>query len=131
MDETVTTYASVQDVQARTSQVYSPAEQDTIETLLQDAAAMIDAYRADAAAEMKKIVSCRMVIRAMGGDAVSSLPLGATQGSMTAGPYTQSWTLSGGALGELYLGKTERAMLGGGNRIGSYSPVEGLVVSCD
>lgn len=132
MDETVTTYASVQDVQARTSQVYSPAEQDTIETLLQDAAAMIDAYRADAAAEMKKIVSCRMVIRAMGGDAVSSMPLGATQGSMTAGPYTQSWTLSGGALGELYLGKTERAMLGGGNRIGSRSPVEEMaVVPCD
>lgn len=124
-------YATMEDVQARTSQVYSPAEQDTIETLLQDAAAMIDAYRADAAAEMKKIVSCRMVIRAMGGDAVSSMPLGATQGSMTAGPYTQSWTLSGGALGELYLGKTERAMLGGGNRIGSYSPVEGLVVPCD
>lgn len=124
-------YATVQDVQARTSQVYSPVEQDTIETLLQDAAAMIDAYRADAAAEMKKIVSCRMVIRAMASD--DGVPLGATQGSMAAGGYSQSWTVgSGGTVGELYLGKTDRQILGAGNRIGSYSPAEEMaVVPCD
>mgnify|MGYP007022400899 CR=1 FL=1 len=49
-----------------------------------------------------------------------------TQGSMAARGYSQSWTLSGGATGELYLSKMEKQLLGKGNAIGSYSPVQEL-----
>lgn len=127
------TYATAEDVESRTTQIYSQTEREIIGTLLEDAAVMIDACAPAASDDAKKVVSCRMVIRAMGGDAVSGVPLGATQGSMTAGPYTQSWTVgSGGSLGELYIGKTERALLGCGNRIGSYSPVQEMAVTpCD
>jgi hypothetical protein len=48
---------------------------------------------------------------------------------MSALGYSQSWTLSGGATGELYLSKLEKSMLGLGtigNSIGSYSPVQEL-----
>ncbi len=37
---------------------------------------------------------------------------------------------SGGGAGELYLGKVDKQLLGGGNQIGSYSPVQELVVTC-
>ena len=54
-------------------------------------------------------------------------PLGATQGSQSALGYSQSWTIgSGGATGELFLGKLERKLLGAGDKIGSYSPVQEL-----
>jgi hypothetical protein len=45
---------------------------------------------------------------------------------MSAMGYSQSWTISGGGTGELYLGKLEKKLLGSGNRIGSYSPAEAL-----
>lgn len=120
-------YATVSDVEARTARTYTPAEESVISALLDDAAVMIDAYNEDASAAAKKIVSCRMVLRATAVDDAIT-PLGASQGSATAGPYTQSWTVaSGGSVGELYLGRTDKQLLGGGSRIGSYSPVEGLV----
>ena len=51
--------------------------------------------------------------------------MGAMQGSMSGLGYSQSWTMgSGGASGELYLSKTDKAILGGGNNIGSYSPIQ-------
>ncbi len=53
--------------------------------------------------------------------------MGATQGSQSALGYSQSWTISGGASGELYLSKLEKQLLGCGNKIGSYSPVQELV----
>lgn len=97
-------------------------------TLLEDAAVMIDAIAPNAAADARKIASCRMVIRAMGDGTDSGVPLGATQGSMTAGPYTQSWTVgAGGSTGELYIGKTERQLLGVQNSIGARSPLENMV----
>jgi hypothetical protein len=43
--------------------------------------------------------------------------------------YSQSWTLSNGSTGEMYLSKLDKQLLGYGNKIGSYSPVEELVVS--
>lgn len=122
-------YASLEDVTTRTTREYTSAEQNVINALLDDAAVMIDGYNADASDEAKKIVSCRMVIRAMGDGSEYGVPIGATQGSMAAGGYTQSWTMSSGASGEMYLGKAEKALLGVGNRIGSYSPLEELVVS--
>ena len=95
-------------------------EQSVCAALLDEAAIIIDAYNADASASAKQVVSCRMVRRAIGaGDA--SVPMGATQGSMTAGPYSQSWTMSNGSTGELYLGKLERTLLGG-YRLGATNP---------
>ena len=57
----------------------------------------------------------------------AGIPMGATQGSMSALGYSQSWTIGSGSAGELYLGKLEKKLLGCGNSIGSYSPVEALV----
>ena len=69
-----------------------------------------------------------MVIRALGDGDGTGVPMGATQGSMSAMGYSQSWTMSGGAsVGELYLNKLDKKLLGSGNAIGSYSPVEELV----
>jgi hypothetical protein len=67
-----------------------------------------------------------MVMRAMG-DGETGVPVGATQGSMSGLGYAQSWTISGGSNGEVYLSKLEKQMLGEGNSIGSYSPIEELV----
>jgi hypothetical protein len=104
------------------------AEQAVCSKLLDDAAVLIDAAASGATTDAKKVVSCRMVIRALGDGSSSGVPMGATQGSMSGLGYSQSWTISsGGSLGELYLGKADRQLLGLGNRIGSYSPVEELV----
>lgn len=120
-------YATVQDVQDRMSRTMTEDEQQICSTLLDDAAVIIDVYNVDAAAEAKKVVSCRMVIRAMGDGDDGGVPLGATQGSQSALGYSQSWTIgSGGGAGELYLGKLERKLLGCGDKIGSYSPTEEL-----
>lgn len=96
--------------------------------LLEEAALIIDAYNADAPAETKKLVSCRMVRRQLGdgGEGSVTFPMGSTQGTASALGYSQSWTMSGGSAGELYLSKLEKKLLGVGNRIGSHSPVEDL-----
>ena len=94
-------YATVQDVEARTTHTYTSDEQTVIGTLLDDAAVLIDAYNVNATAEAKKVVSCRMVIRAMGDGSDRGVPMGATQGSMSALGYSQCWTIgSGGGAGE-------------------------------
>lgn len=123
-------YATVNDIEARTTRTFTASEEAVLTTLLSDAGVMIDAFNANASADAKLIVSCRMVIRAFGDADDVSFPLGATQGSMTAGGYTQSWTVgSGGSAGELYISKTEKKLLGGGSAIGSYSPVQELAVT--
>ena len=121
-------YATVADVQARMIRTLSSDEQTVCTNLLDDAAALIDGVNAAADATVKKIVSCRMVIRALGDGSASGVPLGATQGSQSALGYSQSWTISsGGGAGELYLSKVDKQYLGRSNQIGSYSPVEALV----
>ncbi len=123
-----TSYASVADVKARMTRTMTESEQNLCETMLEDAAVMIDAYALNADTDAKKIVSCRMVIRALGDGNSIGTPMGATQGSMSALGYSQSWTIgSGGGAGELYIGKADRQLLGKGNAIGSYSPVQQLV----
>ena len=75
------------------------------------------------------MVSCRMVRRVLGdgtGGDMPLYPMGASQGSATALGYTQSWTMSGGTSGELYISRTERRLLGAGNRIGAHSPLEAI-----
>lgn len=121
-------YATVEDVQARMTRDLTEDETAVCSTLLDDVAVMIDGYNADASADAKKIVSCRVVIRAIGDGDSAGVPMGATQGSMSGLGYSQSWTIgAGGSVGELYLGKTEKQILGYGNKIGSYSPTQELV----
>ena len=65
-----------------------------------------------------------MVVRAIGDGTDLGVPVGATQGSMSALGCSQSWTINGGSTGELYLTKTEKQILGIGRAIGSRSPLE-------
>ncbi len=119
-------YATVNDIESRMMRTLSEKEEDVAENLLDDAAVLIDSYNKDADAEAKKVVSCRIVIRALG-DGDTSIPMGATQGSQSGLGYSQSWTIGqGGSTGELYLGRTEKKLLGVGDLIGSHSPVEDL-----
>lgn len=119
-------YATYSDVQARMNRTLSTSEQSICATLLDDAAVIIDATGTLATADVKKVVSCRMVIRALG-DGETDVPVGATQGSMSGLGYSQSWTISSGSTGELYLSKLDKQLLGLGNQIGSYSPTQELV----
>lgn len=120
-------YATVADVQARMTRILSTAEQTMCATLLDDAAVIIDSWNASAGADPKKIVSCNMVIRKLGDGEDSGIPIGATQGSMSGLGYSQSWTIGSGSTGEMYLSKADKKLLGVGNQIGSYSPVQELV----
>lgn len=121
-------YATYEDVQARMSRTLSEDEQALASTLLDDAAVIIDSFNENADSDKKLVVSCRMVIRALGDGSPSGVPMGATQGSMSALGYSQSWTMGTGAsVGELYLSKLDKQLLGYADKIGSYSPVEELV----
>lgn len=120
-------YATVEDVQARIARDLSADEKTVCSALLADAGAMIDAIAPCARPDAKALVSCRMVLRALGDGNPAGVPMGATQGSMSGLGYSQSWTIgSGGSAGELYLAKLDRQMLGLGNAVGSYSPVQEL-----
>lgn len=120
-------YATINDIQARMTRTLSTSETTVATNLLDDVAVLIDAYNANASADAKKIVSCNAVIRAIG-TGETDIPIGATQGSMSALGYSQSWTIgSGGSTSELYLSRTDKKLLGAGNSIGSYSPVQELV----
>lgn len=122
------TYATLNDVESRINRELSESEEAIVTTLLDDAGIIIDAYNANASVDVKLIVSCRMVIRAIGDGNSDGVPMGATQGSMSAMGYSQSWTIgTGGSVGELYLSKLDKNLLGVGNKIGSYSPTQELV----
>lgn len=120
-------YATLDDIKGRITRTLSQKEETVCTNLLDDVAVIIDAYNVHATSNAKKIVSCNAVIRAIG-NGETDIPMGATQGSMAALGYSQSWTMgSGGAVSELYLSRTDKRLLGSGNSIGSYSPVEELV----
>lgn len=120
-------YAEVSDVEAGFRPL-DAEESQRCEALLEEAAVVIDAFNAEAAEDRKKLVSCRMVRRQLdtGGTDAPLYPLGASQGSASALGYTQNWTMSGGSVGELYLSKLEKQLLGVGNRIGAGSPLEAM-----
>lgn len=122
------TYATITDVQDRMTRTLDADEVVVCGNLLEDVAILIDAYNSNASTDIKKTVSCRVVIRALGDGSDVGMPIGASQGSMSALGYSQSWTIgAGGSVGEVYLSKTERKLLGVANRIGSYSPTQELV----
>ena len=121
-------YATVDDVQQRMLRTLSNEEQALCEKLLDDAAVIIDAFAPNAKADAKQVVSCRMVVRALGNGEETGIPTGAMQGTQSALGYSQTWQFaSGGASGELYISKLEKQILKSGNCIGSYSPVQELV----
>lgn len=125
------TYAEVTDVEAGFRPL-SEEEKTLCAHLLEEAATVIDAYNQDAADERKQLVSCRMVRRQLDagpGAAQNAVtfPMGASQGSASALGYSQTWTMSGGSVGELYLSKLEKKLLGVGDKIGACSPLEGMV----
>ena len=121
-------YATVQDVKARTTRSFTAAEENVMTALLGDAALLIDNCNAAASDDAKKAVSCRMVLRAMGDDGGAGIPIGASQGTVTAGPYSQTWTVGTGSAGELFLSRSDRAMLGAGNGMGVKNPLVDLLV---
>ena len=119
-------FAEVFDIEARW-RALSAEEAVRAGVLIEDASAMLQSLvsvDADDArqAELLKTVCCSMVIRAM--SATASDSYGATQMSMTAGAYSQSWTYSN-PTGDLYLTRQEKKLLGiGGGRVG-WAPLGG------
>ena len=104
-------YATVSDIEARW-RTLSQDEAAKAGVLLDDAAAILDTLAVfdssdPTTAANLKTVSCNMVIRVMS----ASGDIGISQGSMTAGVYSQSWTYSNPA-GDMYLTKLEKRLLG-------------------
>lgn len=124
-------YATVSDIESRLMRELTDEQKAVCEQLLEDAAVVINAYNADAPLDSKKVVSCRMVIRAVGDLDSAGVPVGANQGTMSALGYAQTWTISAGSAGELYLAKLDKKLLGMSDRIGSYSPVQSLTGGCN
>lgn len=124
-------YATTEEVAAGFREL-SEDETAKCAALLEEAAVIIDAYNSGAGGDAKRVVSCRMVRRAIGEADVQLAPMGASQGSASAGGYSQSWTIgTGGSIGELYLSRIEKKLLGVGDRMGTVSPLEGMVVTYD
>ena len=115
-------YATVEDVQARTTRTFSEQEVTVCTNLLEDAAVLIDAYNAKAEADAKKVVSCNAVLRALGNGSNNTMPMGATQGSLSALGYSESWTMGNGSIGEIYLSRTDKKILKAGRKIGFSVP---------
>lgn len=115
-------YATIEDVQARMTRTLTDDEERVCASLLDDAGILIDAYNEDASTDSKKVVSCRMVVRALG-DGEMSIPVGATQGSQSGLGYSESWTITNGSVGQLYLEKVEKKMIGVGDQIGASNPL--------
>lgn len=122
-------YATVEEVEAGFREL-NDSEKSLCGALLDEAGIVIDAYSQDAPFERKQLVSCRMVRRQLdagtGGQNAAMFPLGASQASASALGYQQSWTVSGGGVGELYLSKLEKKLLGVGDKIGAHSPLEDM-----
>lgn len=117
-------YATVNEVEAGFRSL-DDSEKKVCSQLLEEAGIIIDAYNAKASEEVKVLCSCRMVRRAIGeGSSSAAFPIGSTQGSVSALGYSQSWTNANGSSGELYLSKIEKKLLGVGNKIGVYNPLE-------
>lgn len=114
-------YATTDQVEAGFREL-TTAETAKCEALIKEAGIMIDAIAKDASDDAKCLVTCRMVRRVLG-SGESDAPIGAMQGTVSALGYSQTWAMgSGGATGELYIGKAERTILGLGNKIGASNP---------
>lgn len=110
-------YATVNDIEVRCQRVFSDDEKMHVFTMIEDSAVIIDAIAKNAPDNAKRLVTCNMIIRAINANDVQ-VPIGAMQGSMSANGYSQSWTMGNGSYGELYLSKTDKTILGVGNKVG-------------
>ena len=119
-------FADVNDVEARWRPLTAD-EAQRADVLLGDASAMLAALVevdpcSPTQGDILRSVCCSMVIRAMA--ATEADNLGVSQASMTAGPYTQSWTYSNSS-GDMYLTRNEKRLLHiGGGRVG-WAPLGG------
>lgn len=116
-------FATVDDLAARWRPLTS-AEEETARVLLEDASAMVRANCADIDsrltadpprldADVPRIIVCAMVKRSMIGGADAGPGVGSVQD--TAGPFSRSVSYSN-PMGDLYLSKQERRMLGCGRQ---------------
>lgn len=121
-------YAQVSDVEAGFRSL-DEEEKIRCNALLEEAGTVIDACNSEASVDHKALVACRMVRRQLGdgGQTAGMYPIGASQGSASALGYSQSWTMAGGSVGELYLSKLDKKLLGIGSKIGSHSPLEEML----
>lgn len=110
-------YATADDVAAG-FRTLTADETEKAAVLCLEAAVLIDSTATKADEDVRKLVTCRMIRRALGSGSSQSVPYGATQGSLTAGPYSQQWTYGSGSSGELYLSSQEKKLLGLSNRAG-------------
>ena len=119
-------FADVSDIEARWRPLTTD-EAKRADVLLGDASAMLEALvdvdPCDCTQEsLLRSVCASMVIRAM--SAAESDNFGVSQASVTAGPYTPSWTYSNTS-GDLFLTRNEKRLLGiGSGRIG-WAPLGG------
>ena len=102
------------------------ADEDMLQEWLDRASRAVDREFADhcitpdaALTALAGDVVCSMVRRALPDEVDSSMPVGMTQFSMTAGSYTQSGSFPSG-FGELYLTKMDREMLGVNSTLAAY-----------
>ena len=116
-------YATIADVEAG-FRALDEGEQTVASALINEAAIIINSVAENAPADAKNVVTCRMVRRAISA-AAEGLPMGATQGSVAAGGYSQSWTNAAGGAGELYLTKQDKKLLHAGDKIGMSNPYGG------
>lgn len=106
-------FAEVSDIESRWREL-STDEQSRASVLIDDASAMLTALvdvdtDDENQAQLLKQVCCSMVIRAM--SATESDTFGASQMSMTAGPYTQSFNYANPS-GDMYITRLEKRLLG-------------------
>ncbi len=106
-------FADVSDLESRWREL-STDEEARANVLLGDASAMLSALvEVDSSdyeqSQLLKMVCCDMVIRAMSATAADAF--GVSQTSMTAGPYTQSFSYSNPS-GDMYLTRLEKRLLG-------------------
>lgn len=117
-------YATVEDVEKGFRDLDAD-EKEKCEALIEEAEVMIDQTSTTVTDDVKRIVVCRMVKRAIGNGDSDIAPIGSTQGSQSALGYSTSWTMTSGSVGELYFSKTDKLLLGLGNRIGATNPFGG------
>lgn len=107
-------FADVSDIESRWRTLDS-VERERAQALIQDASAMLTKLVSDIDTadeeqmQLLELVCCNMVIRAMSATQADSF--GASNMSMTAGVYTQSWTYAN-PTGDMYITKFEKRLLG-------------------
>lgn len=107
-------YADVEDIELRLQRTFSESETANVEALLDSASAVLNklvkVVEDDSEqAELLKFVCTNMVCRAVSANGMDVL--GASQASVTAGPYTQSYSFATPS-GDMYLTKLEKRLLG-------------------